>query len=283
MYTIAKNSYKNFGFNISYSYTKPKWWIEFSWFTSHCITDIYVEFQVSQQPWNVVLLFQLMLCCKHDLWHAVRLTNMRDRPRYACHPSKEPMTFVKLLTLDLGPRAIIKTVAYVCVTLYVLQNALLTIVSFRCGPWTWSRARKSLSSLPHSLLWEHGFNFSFSVWENSLSKGTHRSQTSVFKKYFIYLFMRDAERGKGKHTDRGRSRLHAGSLMWDSIPGLWDHILGWRQALNRGTTQGPQKSDFNRDMDGSLFHLSFYICWQFSPLILNFTRICLCVKSISLT
>ena len=33
--------------------------------------------------------------------------------------------------------------------------------------------------------------------------------------------MRDIERERerGRDTGRGRSRLHAGSLMWDSIPG----------------------------------------------------------------
>ena len=42
-------------------------------------------------------------------------------------------------------------------------------------------------------------------------------------KIFICLFMSDTERGKD--TGRGRSRLHAGSPMWDSIPGPWDHAL----------------------------------------------------------
>ncbi|CAD7684600.1 unnamed protein product [Nyctereutes procyonoides] len=31
---------------------------------------------------------------------------------------------------------------------------------------------------------------------------------------------------------RERSRLHAGSQMWDSILGLWDHALSQRQTLN---------------------------------------------------
>ena len=35
----------------------------------------------------------------------------------------------------------------------------------------------------------------------------------MFLKYFIYLFMRDTERGRD--IGRERSRLHAGSLMWD--------------------------------------------------------------------
>ena len=29
-----------------------------------------------------------------------------------------------------------------------------------------------------------------------------------------------------RDTGRGRSKLHAGSLMWDSIPGPKDHTLG---------------------------------------------------------
>ena len=38
--------------------------------------------------------------------------------------------------------------------------------------------------------------------------------------------MRDTERERSRDTGRGRSRLHAGSLMWDSIPGLQDQALG---------------------------------------------------------
>ena len=50
-----------------------------------------------------------------------------------------------------------------------------------------------------------------------------------FLNAFIYLFMRDRqrerererkrERERGRDTGRGRSRLHAGSLTWDSIQG----------------------------------------------------------------
>ena len=40
------------------------------------------------------------------------------------------------------------------------------------------------------------------------------------------------EREGGRDTGRGRSRLHAGSLLWDLIPGLQDHALGLRQAPN---------------------------------------------------
>ena len=37
--------------------------------------------------------------------------------------------------------------------------------------------------------------------------------------------MRDTKRERGRDIDRGRSRPHAGSPMWDLIPGLWDHAL----------------------------------------------------------
>ena len=67
-----------------------------------------------------------------------------------------------------------------------------------------------------------------------------------FKKYFIYLFMTDTQTGRerGRDTGRGRSRLHAGSLMRNSIPGLQDHALGQRQALNHCATQGSPLSRF---------------------------------------
>ena len=43
-------------------------------------------------------------------------------------------------------------------------------------------------------------------------------------KDFIYLFMR--EREKGRDIGRGRSRLHARSPTWDLILGLQDQALG---------------------------------------------------------
>ena len=42
--------------------------------------------------------------------------------------------------------------------------------------------------------------------------------------------MRDIERGKD--IGRGRSRLPAGSPMWDSIPGPQDHALSQRRRIN---------------------------------------------------
>ena len=37
---------------------------------------------------------------------------------------------------------------------------------------------------------------------------------------------KEREKERGRDTGRGRSRLHPRSSMWDSIPGLQDHVLG---------------------------------------------------------
>ena len=53
---------------------------------------------------------------------------------------------------------------------------------------------------------------------------------------FFYLFMRDTQRERERERQRyrqRRSRLHAGSPMWDLITGPQDHALGQRQELNR--------------------------------------------------
>ena len=57
-----------------------------------------------------------------------------------------------------------------------------------------------------------------------------------FFKDFIYSWER------GRDTGRRGSRLPAGSLIWDSIPGLRDHALSWRQTLNCWATQGSVSS-----------------------------------------
>ena len=56
----------------------------------------------------------------------------------------------------------------------------------------------------------------------------------MFLKIFIYLFMRDreTETERGRDTGRGRSRLHAGSLTWDLIPGPQDHALAGAKPLS---------------------------------------------------
>ena len=60
----------------------------------------------------------------------------------------------------------------------------------------------------------------------------------LFFKDFIYLFMRDTERGRDTGTER--NRLPEGSLMQDSILGPQDHDLSQRLTLNRWATQASQ-------------------------------------------
>ena len=69
---------------------------------------------------------------------------------------------------------------------------------------------------------------------------------SNFFKDFICLFIRDRERERGRDTDRGRSRLHSGSPMWDSIPGLQDHALGVKADTQPLSHPGVPMSNFYR-------------------------------------
>ena len=54
----------------------------------------------------------------------------------------------------------------------------------------------------------------------------------IFFKDFIYLFDKEGERDY-KQAEREKQASHpAGSPMWGSIPGPWDHDLSRRQTLN---------------------------------------------------
>ena len=57
--------------------------------------------------------------------------------------------------------------------------------------------------------------------------------------------MRDTHREREieaePHTGRGRSRLHAESLTWDSIPGLQDHAPDQRQASPEPPRDPPKR------------------------------------------
>ena len=73
-----------------------------------------------------------------------------------------------------------------------------------------------------------------SVWSNILA-------TSVFICQIFFLrfclFIHENTERESRDTGRGRSRLHGGSPMWNSILGLQNHALDWRQVLNRWATQ----------------------------------------------
>ena len=62
--------------------------------------------------------------------------------------------------------------------------------------------------------------------------------------------MRDRERERGRDAGRGRSRLHAGSPTWDSIPGLQDQA--W--------AEGGAKPLSHPDCPSSMF---FIVCKYF--------------------
>ena len=55
--------------------------------------------------------------------------------------------------------------------------------------------------------------------------------------------MKDTERGRD--TGRGRSRLHAGSLMQDSISEPRDHALSQRQMPNHWATQASHGNSYS--------------------------------------
>ena len=80
--------------------------------------------------------------------------------------------------------------------------------------WTWTTCFTSLSVLG---FWKWTF---FLSWAFNI----------FFLRFYLFIHKRQRERERGRDIGRGRSRLHAGSPMWDSILGLQDHTLGrrWR-------------------------------------------------------
>ena len=135
-------------------------------------------------------------------------------------------------------------------SLNITQSVILTILDKIQVPHTIT----TTSSYPASFSWQHLptdilyiclyslFSFvHFLPQERRLREGRGlcfpvSCFLFLFFKDFIYLFIidieRKRERERGRDTGRGRSRLHASSPMRDSIPGLQDHTLGQRQALN---------------------------------------------------
>ena len=56
--------------------------------------------------------------------------------------------------------------------------------------------------------------------------------------------MRDIERERCRDTGRGRSRLHAGSLTWDLIPGAQDHSLRQGKCSTAEPPRDPMQQAF---------------------------------------
>ena len=68
----------------------------------------------------------------------------------------------------------------------------------------------------------------------------------IFLSFFFLIYSWESHTERGRDTDRGRSRLHARSPMWDSNPGIQDHALSQRQALNHWATQASLVLIFNK-------------------------------------
>ena len=51
-------------------------------------------------------------------------------------------------------------------------------------------------------------------------------------KIYLIIHDRERERERQRHRQREKQAPYAGSLTWDSIPGLQDQPLGRRQTLN---------------------------------------------------
>ena len=88
--------------------------------------------------------------------------------------------------------------------------------------------------------WKSIFPLKITEWMATvihlLNSFTYSYQTmGFFKKNILSIY--SWERQRGRDVGRGRSRLFAGSPMWDSISGPWDHTLGRRQAPNLWVTQ----------------------------------------------
>ena len=64
-----------------------------------------------------------------------------------------------------------------------------------------------------------------------LTVGVSRIEFDLYF-FFLRFYLSIYDRERGRDTGGGRCRLHARSPTWDLIPGLQDHALGQRQALN---------------------------------------------------
>ena len=81
-------------------------------------------------------------------------------------------------------------------------------------------------------LWDTYYEFIFvEKWTILLSHVIAFTSSQILLIFFLrfYLFIH-RHRERGWDTGRGKSRLHTGSPMWDSIPGLQDHTPGCRRC-----------------------------------------------------
>ena len=70
---------------------------------------------------------------------------------------------------------------------------------------------------------------------------TTRLRRRLFFLKILFIYSWETYTYRGRDIGRRRSSLLGGSLMWDLIPGSWDHTLSWRQMLNHWATQASQE------------------------------------------
>ena len=99
----------------------------------------------------------------------------------------------------------------------------------------------------------------------SLTISLLTSLNIFFKILFIYSW--ETKKERGRDTGRERSRLHAGSPIWDSIPGLQDHAPGQRQVLKSLSHPGIPKPEY-------LSSANNFNLWYKSFNLLIFTNHC---------
>ena len=98
-------------------------------------------------------------------------------------------------------------------------------------------------------------NIYHSIIHSSLFISYPRLSASFsLKKDFIYLFMRDIQR-ETRDTDRGRSRLHTGSPMWDLIPR--PRITPWAEGRH-STSEPPRHPRLSASWGQGLCGIHFY-------------------------
>ena len=115
--------------------------------------------------------------------------------------------FADLLNLFLSPKAILVAFSWSFVDLCrVAKN-----FPARCACSQMTSSKTMLCFLVFLLILQVSFSFLF----------------FFLKILFVYSWETQSERGRD--MGKGRRRLHAGSPMWDSIPGLQDHNLGQRR------------------------------------------------------
>ena len=72
-------------------------------------------------------------------------------------------------------------------------------------------------------LLKYDFSPFVSMWQITL--------TFFFLRFYLFIWQRGNERAQAREGQRKREKQNpcwAGSPMWDSIPGPWDHDLSWR-------------------------------------------------------